>query len=105
MIWQQINFTFFVLGAIFAFIFKKRLLRPEHAELPNEPFTRSEIIQVWIIAVLNPLVTGPLLYYGLKDRWPSKARQANRISILVLAIEAAIGISYFFLSSPIFPSP
>ena len=52
----------------------------------QDPLTKDERIKVWILAILNPVLTGAILYFGLRKRLPIKARNSNTISF------AAVGI-------------
>jgi hypothetical protein len=42
--------------------------------------TTPERTVVWLMALVNPIATGAILYYGWRHAFPTKAKEANRIS-------------------------
>lgn len=54
--------------------------------LPQEGLTRRERVIAWIFALLNPIITGAVMYYMWKKSYPVKAKQANQISMISFLI-------------------
>jgi len=60
----------------------------------------GEKIIIWILCLLNPILSGAIFYYGWKKKLPVKAKQANTISLWAALLELILGVSIFFLSNP-----
>jgi len=61
----------------------------------------KEKIITWIICIINPIWGGAILYYGWKKKLPTKAKQANKISMIAFLIELVLvfGINLALLTS------
>jgi hypothetical protein len=96
-IWLITIFLFGLWGA------KSKTKEEEGTELQkikisDEGLTRNEKIAAWIFSILNPVITGAIMYYMWRKRYPTKAKQANHISIIVFLIEFMLGILVTFIS-------
>jgi hypothetical protein len=88
--------NFFRIGFIIAvpsaiILLKKIKEKSLSGEISQEPLTKDEKNKVWILALLNPVWTGAILYFGLKKRFPVKAKNVNTISWKALFILFIIG--------------
>jgi hypothetical protein len=89
------DFTFFgspVLALIWVIIENRKLAKGQSTE---EPFSVITKIIVGLLCLVDPIVTGPIFYYGLRKKFPKKARYANWTSIILFIIELA-AMFYFF---------
>ncbi|MFH1657503.1 MAG: hypothetical protein ABH919_03475 [bacterium] len=59
--------------------------------ISNEELTTNQKIAAWVFSIINPVITGAVMYYMWRNKYPTKARQANHISIIVFLIEIVIG--------------
>lgn len=50
----------------------------------KERLSKKEKTYIWIFSLINPIITGGLIYFMYKDSFPAKARQANIISYIAL---------------------
>jgi len=76
---------------------KSKTKDEEKAELQKsivseEGLTTNEKIAAWIFSILNPIITGAIMYYMWRKRYPTKAKKANHISMIVFVLELALGI-------------
>jgi hypothetical protein len=66
-----------------SFIFISKINRKKQEEqISQEPLSKDEKIKVWILLILNPVLAGAILYFGLRKRFPAKAKNANKISFI-----------------------
>ena len=91
----------FPLGALATFIGSIVLLVKERDKLPKgqtseDPFTGNQKLLVLLMSIFNPVLCGAILYYGLKSRFPIKAKTANRLSFIGLLIATVIVFSLIF---------
>ena len=59
----------------------------------------NEKIIVWVANIINPLIAGFLFYYMWKKTFPNKARQANRVSFIVVFVEIVGYVGYKLLTN------
>lgn len=59
----------------------------------------NEKIIVWIANIVNPLIAGFLFYYMWRKNFPSKAKQSNTISYIVVGVEIAGYVLYKLLTN------
>lgn len=90
-VWILTIFLFGLWGA------KSKTKEEEKAELQKavvseEGLTTNEKIAAWIFSILNPVITGAIMYYMWRKRYPTKAKKANHISMIVFVLELALGI-------------
>ena len=93
---------FFIVWALTIFLFgwwgaKSKTKEEEKAELQKsvvseEGLTTNEKIAAWVFSILNPVITGAIMYYMWRKRYPTKAKKANHISMIVFVLELALGI-------------
>ncbi len=62
------------------------------AFVSDEPLDSREKIVIWIFCLLAPVICGGVLYYMWRYKYPTKAKQANKISWIAFSIEAILGI-------------
>lgn len=55
-------------------------------QISQESLTKDERIKVWVLALFNPVWTDIILYFGLRKRFPTKAKSANIICFIVFAL-------------------
>lgn len=58
----------------------------------NDELTRSEKIWAWIACLINPVISGAIMYYMWRRYFPNKAKQANQISFMAVFIWAILFI-------------
>jgi hypothetical protein len=63
------------------------------------PLSSGERVIVWVLALLNPILTGLIFYYGWKKRLPIKAKQANTITLWAFVIVIAVAVAVNVLRS------
>jgi hypothetical protein len=56
-------------------------------QVSQEPLTLREKVITWLLCFFNPIWGGAIMYYSWKKRLPLKAKQANRISFVVLGLQ------------------
>lgn len=61
------------------------------------PLTGNEKILIWILSLINPIITGLVFYYGWKKKLPTKAKQANNITLWAFLILILLVIGLAFL--------
>lgn len=59
----------------------------------NVPLTQSEKIQVIITEVLDPVIAGAFYYYCWKNKFNTKANQANKYSWVIVAVELVVAVA------------
>ena len=100
---------FFIVWILTIFLFgfwgaKSKTKEEEKAELQKsivseEGLTTNEKIAAWVFSILNPFITGAIMYYMWRKRYPTKAKKANHISMIVFVIELALGIFFAAVTS------
>ena len=68
-------------------------------QVSREVLAGKDVILVWVLSVLNPIITGAILYYGWRKKLPVKAKKANHITLWVFLIEVIVGLTLGFLSA------
>jgi hypothetical protein len=74
----------FLVGAVVLLIFCGVAMSIKKSRVPNgqivsDPLTRMEKTIIWILALLNPVITGLVFEYGWKKKLPQKSIEAGRI--------------------------
>lgn len=64
----------------------------QHFVVSVEGLTKNEKIAAWIFSIINPVITGAIMYYMWRKRYPTKAKKANNISMIVFLVEFVLGI-------------
>lgn len=86
-----IQWTIFLASTVAALLYMVRMRRkPVDPERDGAPLTSRQQPFVIVLLVLSPLIAGGIFYYGWIARFPKKARQANRWSIIVFALLVAL---------------
>lgn len=67
----------FVATIIFEIVTKKKVA---FGQVSNDSLTGGEMALTWVFCFFNPFMAGAILYYGWRNRLPTKAKSANRIS-------------------------
>lgn len=62
--------------------------------MSNDKLQGNEKIIVWVANIINPLLAGFLFYYMWKKSFPLKAKEANKVSFIVVGIEIVGYIAY-----------
>jgi hypothetical protein len=88
-----------VLGMTFWFKNKKTSSLAE-GEVREEGLTKPEKVFIWVACLLNPIISGAVLYYGWKKKLPVKAKQANVISWICVLISVVIAIIFVVVAGP-----
>ena len=83
-----------IIGSVIEMKKIKKKSTPE--QLSQEPLTRDERIKVWVLALFNPVWTDIILYFGLRKRFPAKAKSANIICFIVFALWIITSILFGF---------
>ena len=81
--------------AIFLMV-KNRRAVPE-GQVVTDPLTEQQKVYIWIFSFLNPIFAGAIFYYGWKKKLPTKAKQANQISLWAFFITILISLAFFVL--------
>lgn len=85
-------------GAIIAFIFMLRIKSQALAgQIANDTIIGNERLYIWLLCLASPVLAGAIFYYGWRKAMPQKARSANRISILALALLLIFFYSLIYL--------
>jgi len=99
--WITIIFFVVVFGIMGAKSKRKRI-KKAYANtqfISNEGLTTNQKVAAWVFSIINPIITGAIMYYMWRNKYPTKARQANHISIIVFLIEIVIGFYIGFSSA------
>jgi len=95
--WTAFWMTILLFVVVFGVIGAKSKRKEEKKAYANAQFisdeslTTNQKIAAWIFSIINPVITGAVMYYMWRNKYPAKARQANHISIIVFLIEIVIG--------------
>ncbi|MCX6737830.1 MAG: hypothetical protein NTY11_00145 [Candidatus Parcubacteria bacterium] len=83
LLWNSIIIALCLISAVGSFIFINKVNKRKQEEWASqEPLLKDEKIKVWILLILNPVLAGAILYFGLRKRFPIKAKNANKISFI-----------------------
>lgn len=103
--WTAFWITMVVFILLFAFMGAKSKTKEEKMTytssqfIDNETLTKNQKNAAWVFSIINPIITGAVMYYMWKDKHPAKAKQANNISIIVFLIELVLGIAVLVLKN------
>ena len=95
--WAAFWITILLFVVVFGIIGAKSKRKEEKKAYANAQFlsdeglTTNQKIAAWVFSIINPVITGAIMYYMWRNKYPTKARQANHISIIVFLIEIVIG--------------
>lgn len=59
------------------------------------PLTLQERLVVICTSIFSPVISGAIYYYGWKQKLPTKAKQANTISLVVVFLGLVGFLTYF----------
>lgn len=59
-------------------------------EVSVEVLSKRGKVVIWIFSLLNPVITGAVMYFMWHKSHPQKAKQANKISWICFFIQAVI---------------
>ncbi|QQS16037.1 MAG: hypothetical protein IPK84_01615 [Candidatus Moraniibacteriota bacterium] len=99
--WTAFWITMILFVVVFGFMGAKSKRKEEKKAyassqfISDEKLTTNQKIAAWTFSIINPVITGAVMYYMWRCKYPTKARQANHISIIVFLVELAIG---FFIA-------
>ncbi len=80
----NIGIVISIIGSII--VMKRAKAKLTQEEVSQEPLTNDEKTKVWILALLNPIWTDVILYFGWKKSLPIKARNANLTCFISLGV-------------------
>jgi hypothetical protein len=84
---QYLSFIAFIVTCFYVPSINKGI---EKGKISQDPLTKKEKVITWILCILCPVINGAIFYYGLKKKFPVKAKKANTISIISFLIEFII---------------
>lgn len=61
-----------------------------------------EKILIWVLSILNPILTGLVMYFGLRKLLPNKAKQINKITLIAFLIFIAVYVTMNVLNPGFF---
>ncbi len=64
-------------------------------QVSHEILSNKQKALIIILCLLNPAVTGAILYYGWRKQLPEKAKQANNISWWAFPVTITVGMIVF----------
>lgn len=64
------------------------------------PLARDEKIQVIITEIFNPILAGALYYYVWREKFPTKANQANKYSFIIFGLLFLLLIIFVIFVAP-----
>lgn len=85
-----------VLIIVIVWMVKGRKSVPE-GQVVADPLTGKQKLAMWVLCFMNPVLSGAVFYYGWKNKLPTKAKQANQISLWAFFILILLGIASFVL--------
>jgi hypothetical protein len=71
----------------------KRLIVSEEGLVGNER------IVAWVFSILNPVFAGAIMYYMWYQRYPTKAKKANEISMIMFLFYILLAVLFVNLTS------
>ena len=57
----------------------------------NEGLTSTQRTMAWVFSIINPIIAGGVMYFMWRHNFPTKAKQANNISIIVFLLWVVVG--------------
>ena len=57
----------------------------------NEGLTSTQRTMAWVFSIINPIITGGVMYFMWRHNFPAKAKQANNISIIAFLLWVVVG--------------
>lgn len=90
--------AFFVVLTLLSIILmlKTRKSVPAGQSAENS-LTPAEILYIWILCLIDPVLAGAVFYYGWRKKLPKKAHQANHISLWAFLIIVLVSIGFWML--------
>jgi hypothetical protein len=73
-----------LLAAIFILVKEREKIPAGQSSF--ESWGKKELFLIFLVNVFSPIVSGAVLYYGLRRRWPTKAKIANHFSYVGLVL-------------------
>jgi len=73
-----------ILGSVS--VMKKAKEKTVDGQVSQESLTTNEKLKVWALALLNPIWTDIILYYGLRKKLPVKAKRINIICFIAFGL-------------------
>ena len=64
-----------------------------------ESFSLLSKFAAAILCALVPIINGAIFYYGLRSKWPSKAKFANLASLIIFFVE--VGLVFYMSKMPL----
>jgi hypothetical protein len=91
------------IGIIFLFAFwgAKMKEKIDLNTLPQDKLTKKEVQVAWIFSLINPVITGAVMYFMWHQTYPIKARQANQISFLAFFLWIGFYFFYFWVNTAV----
>ena len=83
--WTAFWMTILLFVVVFGIIGAKSKKKEEKKAYANAQFlsdeglTINQKIAAWVFSIINPVITGAIMYYMWRNKYPTKARQANHI--------------------------
>ena len=96
--WYMFWLTIVIFAIIGAIIGAKSSTRAEEKAqfISNDGLTGTQKTLAWLFSILNPVIAGAVMYFMWRHDYPTKAKQANNISIIMFLIWIVIGAIIFF---------
>jgi hypothetical protein len=85
-----------ILGIVFGILGGKK--RKIDNIISQEKMSITETLIVIIATILNPVLFGAIFYFVWRHRYPVKAKQSNKISMIVFLVELVAYVLYKILS-------
>lgn len=79
--------------ALFALIGARKYT--ESKIISQAGLTKGEKIAAIVFCIINPVITGAIMYFMWRKKYPKKARQANHISLIIFLIEIVGSLAIF----------
>ncbi len=96
----KMEFLFLVVWGViiilFAFWGAKMKEATDVKTLPQDGLTKKEQRIAWTFSLINPVITGGVLYFMWSRTYPIKAKQANHISFVAFFLWIALYFFYFW---------
>ena len=73
------------------------MIRMRGYQGPDAVLSGKDKLIVWLVCIFNPIWGGAIFYYGLKNKFPQKAKQANKISMIAFLVTLVVYIGWIFL--------
>ena len=99
--------TFWIIWLLIIFLFglwgtrssPEKQTKKDKQFVSDEGLAPNEKIVALIFSIINPIIAGGVLYYIWQKTYPTKAREANRISIIVFIAYIVFTIVYAILTA------